>query len=185
MDAILKQNDVFIYAKSLKKEVNKDPSFVIRRPDYKEKTHAYLYGNRVYIEMFPWDGFSYVTFLIIDGIKIFTPVDNYDTMTGSLSIEKLVAYLNQINALGVDSFLENYKKAMQEFKEEMSAQAEKYEASLAMKEDDALRKILMTIKNTLLQLSFLILALSIYMPAGLDNHVYTEAYEHVINLYQE
>ena len=202
MDAILKQNleqnEVFIYATGLKDEVKNDPSFIIKTPGYGGHTHAYLYGNRVYIEMSSHTN-SYVfdTFLIIDGIKILTPIDeygtednyvtndNYGAMTGSLSIEKLVAYLNQINALGVDYFLEIYKKAMQEFKEEMSVQAEKYEASLAMKEDDALRKILMTIKKTLLHLSFLILALSIYMPIGLDNHIYTEAYEHVINLYQK
>ena len=183
MNAILKQNDVFIYAENLKDEVKNDPSFIIKTPrsGYAERTRAYLYGNRVYIDC---RGALYAE-LTIDGIKILTPTQNTGELIFSLSLQKLVAYLNQINALGVDSFLENYKKAMQEFKEEMSAQAEKYEASLAMKEDDALRKILMTIKNTLLQLSFLILALSIYMPAGLDNHVYTEAYEHVINLYQE
>lgn len=175
MIAILKQNDVFIYAEGLKDEVKNDPSFAIEIACYKS---AYLYGNRVYIST---NG-NWVTSLTIDGIHILTPEDNY--MSTSLSSQKLVAYLNQINALGVDSFLENYKKVMQEFKEEMSAQAEKYEASLAMKEDDALRKILMEIKNMLLRLSFLILALSIYMPAGFDNHVYTEAYEHVINLYQ-
>ena len=178
MKAILKQNDVFIYAQNLKDEVKNDPSFVIEYDSYEE---AYLYGNRVLIDITS----SYTITLTIDGIKILTPNQNTGELTFSLSFEELVAYLNQINALGVDSFLENYKKAMEEFKEEMSAQAEKYEASLAMKEDDALRKILMTIKKTLLQLSFLILALSIYMPAGLDNHVYTEAYEHVINLYQE
>lgn len=178
MEAILKQNDVFIYAENLKDEVKNDPSFVIEYNSYEK---AYLYGNRVFIDITS----SYTITLTIDGILILTPNTHYGSMVSSLSIERLVAYLNQINALGVDYFLENYKKVMQEFKEEMSAQAEKYEASLAMKEDDALRKILMTIKNTLLQLSFLILALSIYMPAGLDNHVYTEAYEHVINLYQE
>lgn len=180
MEAILKQDNVFIYAKKLKNEVKNDPSFIIKTSS-DISSSAYLYGNRVYIEC---HRYAYAE-LTIDGIKILTTNQAAGELTFRLSFQKLVAYLNQINVLGVDSFLKNYKKAMEEFKEEMSAQAEKYEASLAMKEDDALRKILMTIKNTLLQLSFLILALSIYMPAGLDNHVYTEAYEHVINLYQE
>lgn len=184
MNAILKKDNVFIYAKKLKNEVRNDPSFLM---DCLGCEKISLYGGRVKVET---TNSSYTTYLYIDGIHIFSPqVPDRNgipaCLLGYLSIETLIAYLNQIEALGVDSFLENYQKSLREFKKDMSEQSEKLEANLTITEDKEYRERLRRIQEILYKLSFIILALSINMFAGYDNHVYEEAYQSIINVYSK
>ena len=178
-NVILKKGNVFIYASYLKDEVKNDTSYII--DEKSGLSSKWLYGGRVRIQYY--GGWR----LTIDGITIFgigIPDGQGQGVLGELlSVSTLVAYLNQMEALGIDSFLKNYKETMQEFKNEMSENAEKLEADLTITKDDMRISRLRGIQDILHKLSFIILALSINMFAGHDNHVYEEAYQSIINVY--
>lgn len=184
MYAILKKDNVYVYAENLSYEVEHDPSFVMDcSNNYQEKS---LFGSRVLISS-GRNAMGYSTCdygqITIDGIMI--SHFNNGNIKSSLDWRTIVAYLNQMEALGVDTFLANYKKAMEEFKENLSTQADKLEAMLSVSEDDSSRNLLISMREILYRLSCLILCLSINMYVGIDNHIYEEAHQSFINLYQE
>lgn len=49
--------------------------------------------------------------------------------------ETIVAYLNQIEFFGADSFLENYLKALKEFRDELSVREDKCSRYLTVQEN--------------------------------------------------
>ena len=77
-----------------------------------------LYGGRVYLNYNFGQGYGW---LEVDGISIkqynCSTAGKIDS-TSTHSLEQIVAHLNQIENLGVDSFLENYKAQLQELKKE-------------------------------------------------------------------
>lgn len=136
-----------------------------------------LYGGRVYVEMYGD--------MKIDGISIrsigFT---NGYLYLGYPSIKGMTSYLNQIENLGVDTFLENYKKSVESAKIDCARIIEGYEQDLALSPNDSkIQGILRELRGVMQALVVLFFALSCYANIGLDNHVYTENYEAIINMY--
>lgn len=178
MDAIFKKENVYVAVRNLdynkKEEISKDSSFVVST----EKT-CYLYGGRVYVGYY----YTYNWTIEIDGIEIrqFTNSDCESRTT--YSPEQTCAILNQIENLGVDTFLENYKNSLITLKQELATMSDKYEQELAVSEDDDKKKILENLRKAIRNIVCLIFVLSINLNAGLDNHQYIAAYEEVTNMY--
>jgi hypothetical protein len=126
----------------------------------------------------------------IDGIPLHG-LESYSNNYGDLclklvdkfSLEQAAAYLNQLENLGVDSFLENYKLQIQEIKRELESKADSLQHELAIEQDNYKAGLLNSIKKVLFRLTILIFSLLVNMNAGLENHQYTEAYDQIINLY--
>ena len=181
---IFKCENVYVLVKrnSLRDDVSSStPTELVYSFDEYNRDEINLYGGRVTIETFQY---GHKNHIIIDGITIchFT-CDVNPSLSSSISLESLVAYLNQIENLGVDSFLENYKCQIQELKKECEGRIKDLEQDLALKHDDGKAMILSTFKNFVMNLACMIIMLMINMNAGLDNHCYTTAYDKIINLY--
>lgn len=182
MDAIFKKDNVYVILIDIgydkEEQVFSDPSFVVAGSD---KTKCSLYGGRVYVER---DSKNYsVWYIDIDGIAIkrffgseFEPTTKHD-------LEQICAFLNQIENLGVDTFLENYKKSLMSLKQELITMSEKYEQELAASEDEGKKKVLGNIRAVIRSIVCMLFVLSINLNAGLDNHQYINAYEEVANIY--
>jgi hypothetical protein len=82
--------------------------------------------------------------------------------------------------MGVDTFLDNYKKNLEDLKAQMKEMATTLENELKENEDSNKAKLLQKIRNIILSIIFLLFSLSINMNAGLDNYQYVDAYEAVI-----
>ena len=162
-------------------ELSKDKSFVVST--LSERGIYFLYGGRVKIDKDEyWVGNSRrSTFqLFIDGFSI--------TEQESRFFEKITAYLNQIEQLGVDTFLANYKAAIIAEKEELSAMCDKLAAELQLRENEEKEKTLSRLRSKIEKLIGLLFLLTINMNAGLDNQAYIDAYaesENVISQYIE
>lgn len=131
-------------------------------------------GNGSYLD---W-GFN----LHVDGIEILSiskdghfHIYNYPS--------KVVAYLNQIENLGVDSFLENYKQQLQQIKLEFESYADGIQQELAINYDEKKAEKLSNYKEFILTLGCVIFVLLINMNAGLQNQDYINAYDNIINTY--
>ena len=181
---IFKCDNVYVLVrnKTLSKDVNSSvpAELVITFDNYNTKDIS-LYGGRVLIST---SHYGHNNLMSIDGITIclFTCNVNPSSST-SISQETLVAYLNQIENLGIDSFLDNYKCQIQELKKECEGRIRDLEQDLALKYDDGKAMILSTFKNFVMNLAGMIIMLMINMNAGLDNHCYTTVYDNIINLY--
>jgi hypothetical protein len=92
----------------------------------------------------------------------------------------VTAYLNQIEHLGIDTFLDNYKKNLEDFKAQMNEMATALENELKENEDSDKAQLLQKVKNLILSIIIILFSLSINMNAGLDNSQYEEAYEAII-----
>lgn len=146
-----------------------------------------IYGGRVYLEI-PTYRRSYgedmlydYCYLTIDGIEIMR-FELYSS-TNKLSFEHITAYLNQIENLGVDSFLENYKLQLQEIKKEFESMKDELQSELAINYDENKASTLDFIKKMILSITCIIFSLLINMNAGLNNHHYINAYNEIINMY--
>lgn len=142
-----------------------------------------LYGGRVRLGNFG----MFIDGLCIYNIKIESFSSSYYAYYPSvgeyLSIEKITAYLNQIEQLGVDTFLKNYKEALLNFKKEMLEMSEKLESDLQIKEDGDKRRYLERIKKDIIRIMIILVGFMVYMDAGLDNHIYSDTYEEIISEY--
>lgn len=144
-----------------------------------------LYGGRVSLKYI--QGHHLDCMISIDGITLKNFV-RYSNSKGIyeddvFSLNQIAAFLNQIENLGVDTFLENYKLHLQELKSELEGQADSLQQELALNYNDDKAKVLDSIKKVILSLACIIFSLLINMNAGLENHHYTEAYDNIINLY--
>lgn len=178
MEGIFKKDNVYVVIKY--KSVRNDVDLK-ELEDYivgdSRKREANLYGGRVFI--------SYEE-MYIDGIQI----REYNlTSTGDascsvdLSYNKMASYLNQIENLGVDTFLENYKLQLLNFKKELEAMATNIEHDLSLEQNDSMSATLKSIRKVLLNINFVILSLLINLNAGLDNLSYINAYDTILSLY--
>ena len=165
-------------------ELCKDKSFVVST--ISESGIYLLYGGRVKINKDEyWVGNSRrSTFqLFIDGFSITEQESRYSEF-----FEKITAYLNQIEQLGVDTFLANYKAAIIAEKEELSAMCDKLAAELQLRENEEKEEKLSRLRSKIENLIRLLFLLTINMNAGLDNQAYIDAYaesENVISQYIE
>lgn len=93
-------------------KVKADASIILS--NNKNSNSKLLYGGRVKVSL--WNGLFHIA---IDGIdvKAFVYTSSYNNQAGiyqtdNLSVQKVTAYLNQIEQLGIDTFLENYNNTL-------------------------------------------------------------------------
>lgn len=103
-------------------------------------------------------------------------------------MQKVTAYLNQIEQLGIDTFLENYKTALETFKADILVLCEKYESLLKEEEPNSgsantYKDFLDRARACLTILTIILFSLACNMKTGLDNHVYEDAYNEVLAEY--
>lgn len=183
MDAIFKNENVYIVVKNkhVRSDVNLDDLENLILCKIKKYKNS-LYGGRVCLYYNSQDD----GWLEVDGIRIRQFNCSTSGMIDSTStyrIEQIVAHLNQIENLGVDSFLENYKAQLQELKKEFEKMIEDMQQDLAIKYDEEKASTIESLKKVVLSMTCLIFSLLINMNAGLQNHDYTNAYDTIINLY--
>jgi hypothetical protein len=188
MNAIFKKENVYvaIKGKDTREDIQcEEMDTLIFATHYEyEKQKVYLYGGRVYLENYGYNGLDVKIF--IDGIPIREIGYNKEPFFFfqiAMTVGKATAFLNQIENLGIDSFLENYKNQLQEFKKDLEAQAEKIEQEQSAQLDEDKSTFLVSLRRFINELSCIIFCLLINMNAGLDNQFYTDAYNEIINLY--
>jgi hypothetical protein len=182
MEAIFKYGNIYVTAP--KKEMRSD----IDAAEVQEllvwsnsHNNVNLYGGRVLLDVC-YGGLT----MAVDGIEIEEISFNSDgecKTTPCMNTNKTAAYLNQIENLGVDTFIENYRTQLQALKTEIEGSAIKLEQELCAQHDEEKSTILKNLRASVLQLSCMIFMLLINLNAGLDNHFYSEAYENITNLY--
>lgn len=133
--------------------------------------------------------------LTIDGVEIKNLYYEYLNgtcavirVTNELTVQKVTAYLNQIEQLGIDTFLENYKTTLENFKADIMALCEKYESLLKEEEPNSgsantYKDFLDRARSCLTILTIILFSLACNMKTGLDNHVYEDAYNEVLAEY--
>lgn len=187
MIGIFKKDNVYVTVidqftrKDIQKE-NMDTLIFSPENEYHKK-EVLLYGGRVSLKE---KNSYYDVSLSIDGIKIqyiqYSDYLGYD-LSEKLNIEKATAYLNQMENLGIDTFLENYKQQLVTFKKEMEEKLEKMEQEQSLHYDEKKVFPIQTLKKQIFELAITIFFLLINMNAGLDNQTYTDAYNEIFNLY--
>lgn len=152
-----------------------------------------LYGGRVIVDFPRYDGGKFT--LTIDGVEIKNLYYEYLNgtcavirVTNELTVQKVTAYLNQIEQLGIDTFLENYKTTLENFKADIMALCEKYESLLKEEEPNSgsantYKDFLDRARACLTILTIILFSLACNMKTGLDNHVYEDAYNEVLAEY--
>lgn len=191
MDAIFKNENVYVAVmnKDAREEIDFSESTDLILCKNEDVTKNSLYGGRVKLYLHSYGYRSYasdVCYIELDGIQLKRPVlrEHGDIeLVSTHALTHAVAYLNQIENLGVDSFLENYKLQLQELKSELEGQADNLQQELALNYNDDKAKVLDSIKKVILSLVCIIFSLLVNMNAGLENHHYTEAYDNIISLY--
>lgn len=156
-------------------EVKNDPNLVY---NYLHKDRNSLFGSRVRINCCS----SSTLRLTIDGISL-VYYDSCWRECSDISLDKAAAYLNQIENLGVDTFLQNYKVQMQAMKDQLTEMSNQLVAELAMNEDKEKTQMLANIRKALMSLILVVCTLSIHLNASIDNYQYIDAYESVISQY--
>ena len=100
-------------------------------------------------------------------------------------MQKVTAYLNQIEQLGIETFLENYKTALENSKADIMVLCEKYESLLKEDESDSgsantYKAFLDRARACLTIFTIILFSLACNMKTGLDNHVYEDTYNEVL-----
>lgn len=171
MEAILFNKGVYVYTNTTANwsdDVNK--YIITTNTQYGRKS---LYGGRVQISL-------RLGHFLIDGIWMLNFYSN-GKHDSNIDGSKMVAYLNQIEQLGVDTFLANYKQSLVQAKGELCVLCDKLENELSIHEDEDKAKVLTQLHETITAIVFILLALMINMNAGIDNHVYVDAYDEIVN----
>lgn len=188
MKAIFKNENVYVVIddteKELREDVNIDDFMILCKE--KKVYRKSLYGGRVYLSLAS-NSYGYIQDnfckIIIDGISIFKVDSSKIVVSSEISINAAAAYLNQIENLGVDSFLENYKLQLQDLKKECETKVEVLRQDLTINYDEKKTSFLKSLENFILSITFVIFSLLVNMNAGLDNHCYTDAYNTIISMY--
>lgn len=166
-------------------KVKADASIILS--NNKNPNSRLLYGGRVKVSLL-----NAIFHIAIDGIEVnaFGYTSSYNNQAGiyqtdHLSVQKVTAYLNQIEQLGIDTFLENYKTALETFKADIMVLCEKYESLLKEEEPNSgsantYKDFLDRARACLTILTIMIFSLACNMETGLDNHVYEDAYNEVL-----
>lgn len=175
MGAILFNKGVYVYTDSTAElfETDDVKKYVIVTDLLYGYSGKSLYGGRVQINIRTGK-------FLIDGIfmlNFYTNGKHDSKIEGS----KMVSYLNQIEQLGVDTFLANYKQSLAQTKDELCVLCDKLENELSIHEDEDKAKVLTQLREAITAIVFVLLALMINMNAGIDNHVYVDAYDEIVN----
>lgn len=190
MEAILFKNGVYVGVdtdidKSLdSNKIQEDKDLVVAAHGNKLAT---LFGGRVEISMYTHRS------LTVDGIKIKSLCStslndgvssiSYAKVSSGLSCAKVTSYLNQMQQLGVDSFLANYKQSIEKAKEELTVMCDKLEGELSIREDEEKTKLLGKLREVIIEMVVILFGLMVDVNVGLDNHDYVDAYNEIVNEY--
>jgi hypothetical protein len=180
MNAIFKVNNVYVPVKNNEVrddiEVTNLDELIIST---EEKTSVSLYGGRVCINK---DYNNYFE-LRIDGITInditlsyFCDLDTSD----SFRIEQIAAYLNQIENLGIETFLDNYKKQLENLRDKLEGISAEMQQNA---EDEGDNEKLNVIRKSIIKITSFLFALYVNMNAGIEMQDYIDAYNTIINMY--
>ena len=182
-DCIFKKNGVYVCVKDIdedkEEDLKNDEDFVYCR--YVTTDHERpLFGGRVALRSD--SGYVYI---FVDGICInrVSADNNGMYLSDSMSYSEAVAILNQIEQLGVDTFLENYKKQLVELKTTLVSEAERLTLELSEQKASVKQAALTKIHSLLAKLACILFAACIHLNAGLENSQYIDAYNSVANLY--
>lgn len=184
MEAIIKNENVYVVVKDMdvREGVNlKDSEELIMLEEFNYKKK--LYGGRVVLDA-NYGFYGY--YMEIDGIIIkryYIHSDMKLDNASGLSSEQIASFLNQIENLGLDPFIDNYKLQLQNLKNEIEVQIQNMQNDLSMNYDEKRAKMLDNLRRGLLDLSCFVCTLLINMNAGLSNQHYIDAYDAVVNMY--
>lgn len=168
INAILKKDNLFVFVRAIDDDAKNDPSLILEETTKKTIQLGRVLLKDAHERSYPL-GFCR---LWVDGITIFR--GEYDIqrkevqLDDKLPYETIVAYLNQIESFGADSFLENYLKALKEFRDELSNQEDKCNRRLATREDWKVTARLERITHLLDHLESIIFNLSIHIAPGIE-----------------
>lgn len=188
--AIVKQDNVYVVIEIDNKifeenyeEYKNNENFIwgTNSPNGSKYIKKGLYGDRVCI-----DRMSCCYFLSIDGNRIInfdSSSYNSNSFSNDFNIKEIVAFLNQIENLGLDAFKDNYKLQLQNFKKELETIAEVMQNDLAIHYEEDKAKKINILRNQILRLTFLICGLLINMNAGLNNQHYIDAYDMATSIF--
>ena len=194
METIFFQNGVYVCSEEEfnfednDNKVKADASIILSNNE--NPNSRLLYGGRVKVSLL-----NAIFHIAIDGIEVnaFGYTSSYNNQAGiyqtdNLSVQKVTAYLNQIEQLGIDTFLENYKTTLENFKADIMALCEKYESLLKEEEPNSgsantYKDFLDRARACLTILTIILFSLACNMKTGLDNHVYEDAYNEVLAEY--
>lgn len=140
---------------------------------------AILFGGRVsvrYRSSSDWN-------LSVDGIEIKVLRYTTDYPYFGNSFRNVVACLNQMQQLGVDTFLANYKLSLEKTKEELAVICDKLEGELSVQENEEKAKLLAKLRNVIIEMIVVLFGLMVDVNVGLDNHNYVDAYNEIVNEY--
>ena len=180
MEAIVYYNGVYLFVKDCSSEFSENipEDAIVVDNNSAEKP---LFGGRIRLTR---SGAR----LSVDGIKIQAII--YDDSDGQLTFnqdlpkDSVCSFLNQIEMLGVDTFLDNYKQSLLDAKEKYEDLARKIETNISISPDNSnLKRRLRYINEFIGEVISIIFMLAINMNAGMDNHMYSNAFSEFINLY--
>ena len=186
MEGIFKKDNVYVYVddKEERDGIQKEDMSALIISLESRYHKVFLYGGRVLLEYY-LNGLSKFT-LSVDGNPInelsYSERTGY-SLYGRFEVGRIVAFLNQMENLGIDTFLENYKSQLQQFKGEMEEKLGKMEQEQSIQFDDNKKTSIDSIRKLIANLTCMIFCLLINMNAGLDNQTYTDTYNEIINLY--
>ena len=195
MEAILKQDNVYevieIDDETFEKnyeEYKNNENFIwgINYQNVSRFIKKGLYGDRVFVddEYIEIDGKRLIN--IDDNISYYDSRRRYDVSDSfkrTFDIKEIVAFLNQIENLGLDAFIDNYKFQLQNFKKELETIAEVMQNDLAIHYEEDKANEINILRNKILYLTFLICGLLINMNAGLSNQHYIDAYDMATSIF--
>lgn len=187
MKAILLENGIYIGVdtyidKSLDdSKIQESKEFVVCDCGYygDKSKKAILFGGRVFVGYYSSSDWT----LSVDGIgiKVLKYKTDYPYFTNSL--QNVVACLNQMQQLGVDTFLANYKLSLEKTKEELTVICDKLEGELSVQENEEKAKFLAKLRNVIIEVIVVLFGLMVDVNVGLDNHNYVDAYNEIVNEY--
>lgn len=169
-------------------KVKTDDSIIVSADSPYGSDSRLLYGGRVKVSL----RYNLGCRLTIDGVgikgfdnKLSSEACAMSYVTDDLTTQKVTAYLNQIEQLGIDTFLENYKTTLENFKADIMALCEKYESLLKEEEPNSgsantYKDFLDRARFCLTILTIILFSLACNMKTGLDNHVYEDTYNEVL-----
>ena len=181
MKAILLENGIYIGVdtnvdESLDNSKIQESKELVCCGEY-SSDNAILFGGRVGVRYYSdWN-------LSVDGIEIKVLKYWNDLPYFANSFQNVVACLNQMQQLGVDTFLANYKLSLEKTKEELTVICDKLEGELSVQENEWKAKLLAKLRNVIIEMIVVLFALMVDVNVGLDNHNYVDAYNEIVNEY--
>lgn len=181
MEAILLENGIYIGVdtnvdESLDNSKIQESKELVCCGEY-SSDNAILFGGREGVRYYSdWN-------LSVDGIEIKVLKYWNDLPYFANSFQNVVACLNQMQQLGVDTFLANYKLSLEKTKEELTVICDKLEGELSVQENEWKAKLLAKLRNVIIEMIVVLFALMVDVNVGLDNHNYVDAYNEIVNEY--